>query len=163
MQEEEPSCRCYLGISGGFDTEIALGSRSWFEGVTTNYRLEKGMTLKVAANLKTGTCTFSRPKVEIDYLEEEELIVFPGPEYIKLPLKIKEELEKRIFTVGNNSNRMAVQLEGKVENNLNAIITALRLTRYRAVNSFRKYDNPNERLPNNLVAIPVYYNYQKKP
>lgn len=116
-------CRAYLGISGGFETEIILNSRSWFDGVTENYRLQKGMKLQLASNFKYGTHTFSKLKVESDYLEEEELISFPGPEFAQLPEQTQEELKNRDFTVGQNSNRMAVQPQELLKNKLDSIIT----------------------------------------
>lgn len=116
-------CRSYLGISGGFETEIVLNSRSWFDSVTANYRLHKGMKLKIAARLKNGVRTYSKLKVESDYLEANEVLAYPGPEFGKLPEETQKNLVATVFTIGQNSNRMAVLLEEQLRNNLAPIIT----------------------------------------
>lgn len=121
--KRQNGCRSYLAISGGFQTEEIFGSRSWFEGLTEYSRCEKG--LKLYYNSFTGSHgkTFSAIKVQNNFLRDEKLMVFPGPEYGKLPQEIKKNLAQLNFTVGKLNNRMGVQLEEILENQLNSIIT----------------------------------------
>lgn len=116
-------CRAYLAISGGFETEKVLGSQSWYEGVTAEYRLEKNMKLPYKALKEPKPEFHAALKVKKDYFSNPEIEVFPGPEFHLLNKKQRERLESQNFTVGQNNNRMAIQLKEVLKNNLNPIIT----------------------------------------
>jgi antagonist of KipI len=115
--------RCYLGIAGGFSTQIILQSRSWYKGITPNFRLEKGLELEYDTTSQTATETTSAVKFKSSYLNLNSLEVSPGPEFHKLPENIKNQLFTTEFHVSRNNNRMGVQLEEKIENDLGPIIT----------------------------------------
>lgn len=116
-------CRAYLAVSGGFLTEKALGSRSWYEDLTEDFRLEKGMKLAFEVNEKKKIETHSSLKFSGDYLLNEEIEVFPGPEFHRLSETQKLVLEESIFSVSKDNNRMAIQLQELLENDLDPILT----------------------------------------
>ena len=60
--------RAYLSVAGGFQTEKILDSRSWYDGITSYYRLEKSMKLPILAIKDFGTQTFSSVKVNQEHL-----------------------------------------------------------------------------------------------
>lgn len=116
-------CRCYLGISGGFQTEKILGSRSWFEGITMNHHLIKGMKLEYKAFKSRRSHINSALKLQSDYIGNNEIVVSEGPEFWKLSGALKKQLFLQGFSVSKNYNRMAVQLAEDIENSAEAIIT----------------------------------------
>ncbi|WP_166435201.1 biotin-dependent carboxyltransferase family protein [Christiangramia sabulilitoris] len=116
--------RAYLGIRGGFNTQEVLGSKSWYEGLTDEFRLKKGMLLEYDHSNFKDANTFSSLKIEMDYLESQNIEAYPGPEFEKLSPKQKEELFDTEFTLDQSSNRMAVQFNQELYNDLEPIITA---------------------------------------
>jgi len=118
-------CRSYLAIAGGFDTEVFMGSRSWFLPITKYQKLSKGMKLslgnanygsKKGANLKTVNDT--------SILESTTILVKKGPEYNRLSSTQKSLLETTLFSISSLWNRMAIQLNETIENNLKGIYTS---------------------------------------
>lgn len=117
--------RAYLAIKGGFYTPLVLGSRSWYYPLTPGDHLGKGDVLEVGEALPahqpvTGTYDES-------YLSGEILAVDPGPEYKLLSELQKEQLEKGIFRVAHENNRMAYQLKEKIFSHDLAILTSATL------------------------------------
>ncbi len=115
--------RAYLGISGGFKTEIILQSRSWYKDLTAYSRLEKGMLLDYNSGDQKIAVTASSVKTNFDYLSQNELEVSPGPEFQKISNEEKKSIFSKKFHVSRNSNRMGIQLEEVIPNNLQPIIT----------------------------------------
>lgn len=115
--------RAYLGISGGFLTDVILQSRSWYKEITPCFRLEKGVILEYRPTLQKGVNTSSSVKIKSDYMRLDTLEVIPGPEFEKLSETEKTELFSTEFHIDQNSNRMGVQLKEKIANNLQPIIT----------------------------------------
>lgn len=116
-------CRAYLAISGGFKTEKVLKSRSWFEGITDNFKLDTSLKLPYESSNESKIETKASVKFSSEYLVTSEIEVFPGPEFDLLPENEREILRSRNFSIDKNNNRMAIQLQETVENNLQPIIT----------------------------------------
>lgn len=121
--KRELGCRTYLGISGGFKTEKVLRSRSWYEGVTDNFKLVKGLRLPYESTNESKIETNASIKFTSEYLESSEIEVFPGPEFDLLSESEREILRSSNFSIDKNNNRMAIQLQEILENNLQPIIT----------------------------------------
>lgn len=115
--------RAYLAVLDGFKTEKVLGSRSWYEDLTLHYKLEKGMKLQYEASEEAKHETYAALKFDNSYLNSEEVEVFPGPEYDKLSETLKSHLRQSKFSIDKNNNRMAIQLNEILENDLDPIIT----------------------------------------
>ncbi|MUP41161.1 biotin-dependent carboxyltransferase family protein [Christiangramia aestuarii] len=116
--------RAYIGISGGFRTEKLMDSRSWYEGLTEEFRLLKGMKLTYKAEEFSDIETHSSLKIDSEYLAEDEIEVYPGPEFSQLSFTQKNQLFNSLFSTNEDSNRMAVQLKEGLKNELKPIITA---------------------------------------
>jgi biotin-dependent carboxylase-like uncharacterized protein len=115
-------CRAYIGVKEGFVTEKILKSRSFYSGLTSYERLEKGMKLPIASN--TGTA--GRKGVSVnpeEYMSSSEIGVYPGPEYEELTSEEKKELQKCHFSIGRNNDRMAIQMAEEFQNCLKPILT----------------------------------------
>ena len=115
--------RAYLGIQGGFVSEELMGSNSWYESLTENTRLTKGMKLYYTPENSVGADTYSSIKIDSEYILSKEIEVYPGPEFDKLSLDQQKILFDSEFTIEETSNRMAVQFKEEFENELQPIIT----------------------------------------
>lgn len=118
-------CRLYLAIAGGIDTKVILGSRSWLLPITKYQKLSDGMKLPVGttnygtkkgANLKTVNDTF--------IIDNTNILVKRGPEYNMLSRTQKNLLVTTIFSISALWNRMAIQLNEVIENDLQDILTS---------------------------------------
>ena len=113
--------RSYLSIAGGFQKELAFGSRSYYEGITFKEKIETGEELNyhsVQINQDLSTI-----KIDFQSFNKKDLIVFQGPEFELLNEKHKELLFSMTFTLGMN-NRMAYQLKETLPNNLSSILSS---------------------------------------
>lgn len=120
-------CRGYLGISGGFLTREVYGSRSMYFPVTASMHITKGEKLPIGnsayipekgARIKQDSNVSLLKKNQIAMIE-----VYPGPEYQMLPTSLQEKIENKVFTISKNWNRMAVQLEALIPNQLATLLT----------------------------------------
>jgi allophanate hydrolase subunit 2 len=112
-----------LAILGGFKTEKVLKSRSWYEGVTENFKLNQTLKLSYESTNESKIETNASIKFTSKYLMTSEIDVFPGPEYDLLSESEQDILRSRNFSIDKNNNRMAIQLQEIMENTLKPIIT----------------------------------------
>lgn len=115
--------RAYLGVAGGFDTEVSMHSRSWYEGITESSILEKGMRLAIQGSSLKHEFTFSGIRVQEDYLFDNLVAAFPGPEFDQLSEEQQNKLFSEKFSLEPSSNRMAIGFKENFQNELQAIIT----------------------------------------
>jgi len=116
--------RAYLGIKNGFQTEKVLNSRSWSPGITRFSRLEKGMKLPFLSGVSEGRIQDSYSSVRSGFECTSEIVeAFPGPEYDILTASGKYVLQNWLFSIGRNSNRMGIQFEEILKNQMEPIIT----------------------------------------
>lgn len=125
-------CRSYLAVLGGFQTEVHMGSRSMYKGITTNYKLRRGDVLPIVGRVDSEllskrheSALFSAIKRNYNHFEAQEIEVFKGPEFEQLNKRQQEQLLSTVFTVSKDSNRMAYQCDQTLDNSLAGIITAL--------------------------------------
>lgn len=115
-------CRSYLAVAGGFKTEKVLGSQSWYEDITAFYRVQKGMNLEFNGSLVRPAGNASI-KIDAQYYSDSTIPVFPGPEFNELTEKQVLGIFSRSFKIDKNNNRMAIQLEEVIPNEIKPIIT----------------------------------------
>ena len=121
--ERKSGSRAYLAIKGGFQCEEILGSCSWYDGLTTHCRLEKGIRLRFISCSKIEPIGTSVVAFRENYLFDTSVPVFPGPEFTKLPQEFQKQLCEKTFSIDPMSNRMAIQLKEDIGNDLDPIIT----------------------------------------
>lgn len=121
--KRKTGCRSYLGISGGFQTEVVLKSRSWYEGITKNLQLTKGLKLGYHPAISKYRKTNSAIKPDAEYLINKEIPVSAGPEFKQLPHRLQKDIFLRSFSVSRNNNRMAIQLQEDLKNSMQPVIT----------------------------------------
>ncbi|WP_298511977.1 biotin-dependent carboxyltransferase family protein [uncultured Kordia sp.] len=114
--------RTYLAVKNGFQTEMVLKSRSFYDGITQKSRVSKGDFIPYTSFLDKDT---SHTKVGFQPIlfNSKEISVFKGPEFDFLSKEQQEKLFNTTFSVGLN-NRMAYQLEETIENECPSIITS---------------------------------------
>lgn len=116
--------RCYLAVSGGFKTEIVMGSRSMYKDITQAFVLKKNDDLPILkANKIYKQNAFI--KVNSNHFTSNTIEVFKGPEFDYLSDKQQKELFSKSFAISKENNRMAYQLAETLPNSLKPIITSL--------------------------------------
>ena len=116
-------CRVYVGLDGGIDTDVYLGSRSMFYPITPN------AVITNKTKIKTGISTYGSAKgVHIhtsdstSFLEELAVTARKGPEYDLLSSAAKQRLSEIKFTV-SSWNRMGIVLDTILESHHHKILT----------------------------------------
>lgn len=112
----------YMGMAGKFSTKKILGSKSFYPHITSIAKFEKGDILKFKAANKNYKITNSGVK-SFAFFEQEILPVYPGPDFEKLPLKIRHHLRETKFTLSATQSRMGIWFEEKIPNQLKEILS----------------------------------------
>ena len=115
-------CRAYLALKHGFKSEEILGSRSWYTGITSFAALEKGMRVSYSEVSGTKDEHFSAVKFRNQFTSAE-VEVYPGPEFDLLSQEQQNFVENSSFAIGRNNNRMGIQLQDELKNDLDPILT----------------------------------------
>ena len=114
--------RLYLCIEGGFQVEKPLGSGSDFLSITTPAKRATGETLYYLSN-QNRTVLQAKPKWTSDWFESEEIQAYPGPDWELLSSVQHSKLLNQPFHISKLSNRMGIQLDELVVNELEDLPT----------------------------------------
>ncbi len=115
----------YLGISGGFQSEKVLGSRSQFAGISEADSLNKGIILPYFTNTNPeNDKNFAKAKWNESYLDEIKVRVYPGFDWSFKVERIAEKIFSSDLHVSTLRNTMAVQIQEEFPNGLESIPTA---------------------------------------
>lgn len=117
--------RSYMAVLGGFKTEMVYGSKSMYKGITGQFRIAKNDRLAISESKKVSNKKNAKIKGMNTYLESNIIKVYKGPEFDKLSKSNIDYLFSKPFKISKDSNRMAYQLDEKIENTLEAILTSL--------------------------------------
>ncbi len=116
--------RVYLGIKGGFQSPEWLHSRSFFAPLTGHSMLKKGELLFFPRlESSSFSWTQAKPRWRTNWFESPEIEAFKGPDWDLLSAEQKEKILKTEFHLSKLSNRMGIQLEELVENQLPELLT----------------------------------------
>ena len=116
--------RAYLAVSGGFQSDKVLLSRSMYQGITEVHNIKKGDELIILPKRHKGK-TYATVKIKADYFNENVVSVYKGPEFHLLNDEQLDKLFNQYFIISKENNRMAYQLDELITNNLGDIITSL--------------------------------------
>ncbi|WP_370476596.1 biotin-dependent carboxyltransferase family protein [Tamlana flava] len=116
--------RCYLGVSGGFNTETVMQSKSMFAHITASHILKKGDVLPIEQVAIKNSAKHASLRINKSYLATEIMEVFKGPEFDLLSEEQQNQLLTSQFTISKENNRMAYQLEEIIRNKIEPIITS---------------------------------------
>ncbi|WP_274473868.1 5-oxoprolinase subunit C family protein [Mangrovimonas aestuarii] len=115
--------RLYLAIKHGFQTESILNSRSWYKGITKYHQLKKGQQLTYLPYNQFSLGSSSYIAENKTLFSTQNLEVYLAPEGKELPKSILTKLLQTEFHISPVQNRMGIQLEETLPNNLNEILT----------------------------------------
>lgn len=109
----------YVGIKGGFQSEMVLGSRSMMKGITAQHKLEKSDQIHYTSHEDAPKAINSIEKLE----NSSHLVLkaFPGPEWNRLNRHTQELLLTTTFQLSTQCNRMAFRSLCSVTNPLKSI------------------------------------------
>jgi len=116
--------RGFMAVSGGFQTERIMESRSFYNHITAQNRLKKGDCLDIIKSNLKHKASHAIVKTSSSHFESNELEVFRGVEFEWLSTEQKNQLFSQEFTISKDSNRMAYQLNERLPNDLKSIITS---------------------------------------
>ncbi len=114
----------YLGIKGGFQTPMYLGSRSQYQEISETRFMGKNVKIPFFTTQENPEESYSQVKMDLQKFQNPVLEVYKGPEYQFLSLENKQELAEREFSISTLANRMAFQLEELLANRLEEMLTA---------------------------------------
>ncbi|MDH5365908.1 MAG: biotin-dependent carboxyltransferase family protein [Cyclobacteriaceae bacterium] len=116
--------RSYLAISGGFQTELVYGSRSYYEGVTKKGIIENKDEIPFNSSFKVGLSQYDVHKLCYSSISNSQTLkVDKGPEFELLNKNQQHDLLSNTFSLGIN-NRMAYQIQELIPNQLKSIISS---------------------------------------
>lgn len=116
--------RSYLAVSGGFQTEIKLKSRSMYKNITTKLKIEANDHLMINEFNQTKTNKHAALKYNSELFSSNILHAYKGPEFELLTTDLQNQLFNKKITISNLNNRMAYQFTELFDNNLKPIITS---------------------------------------
>lgn len=111
----------YMAVLGGIKSQKILNSRSFYPGITDNFKIEKGDKLIIK---DYPSKIINRAKVNVQYSNENTIHVTKGPEYELLHEASKNNLLNFRFKLSSQSNRMAYKLAHHCELKAKEIITS---------------------------------------
>lgn len=114
----------YMGIQGGFETELVAGSRSWYKGITPQEKVEKGDNLCYMYEERYFPPAPANSRIKDSWYKQSDIKVYPGPEWELLPKLSHNRIMNKSFTISDLVNRMAYQLVETIDNGLESILTA---------------------------------------
>ena len=115
--------RTYVAVQGGIQTEQILKSRSFFQGITSQFQLRKGDELPILKKKSFENRSLSRIKILQELFSVSTLQCYPGPDFEGLNKQQKKRLFEP-FTISEDNNRVGYRLHETIENNLKPILTS---------------------------------------
>ncbi|MFD0835893.1 biotin-dependent carboxyltransferase family protein [Mariniflexile aquimaris] len=116
--------RTYVSVLGGFKSEMVMNSQSMFGGITSELKLVINDEFKYDVSNSFIERKNASIKVNNNMFLKHDIEAFQGPEYHLLSQKQQDILLNSPFSISNNNNRMAYQLQEPLENSLEPIITS---------------------------------------
>ena len=116
--------RCYLAVKGGFLTQEILKSKSFYKNVTDQFLIKNEDLLPISILKRVLESSNTSIKIDKNHFESREIECYKGPEFDLLNDDQKHQLQKQIFTISNDNNRMGYRLNEVFENKLPSILTS---------------------------------------
>ena len=114
--------RLYLCIQGGFQVDQFLGSGSDFESVTFPSKRSTNDCLSYFSFPQSFPIG-AKPKWETTWFESAEIKAYPGADWSLLSTQQQHQIQTSTFHLSKFSNRMGIQLEELIPNQLEDLPT----------------------------------------
>lgn len=115
--------RSYLALARGFQTDVILKSKSFYQEITENVTIDEGDEIPFYSSLAVGSSQFTKSDHHSTNINASGLEVYRGLEFELLNEAQREILSTNNFTIGIN-NRMAYQLQESLINDLRSILSS---------------------------------------
>ena len=116
--------RSYLAVKGGFKTQKGLDSRSFFNGITDQFVIQKNDILPFEKFSSTIKRSFSSVKVNMEHFNSTTIEIYKGPEFELLNKEQRDKLTDTEFTISKDNSRMGYRLEELIPNNFKSMLTS---------------------------------------
>ena len=116
--------KVYMGIKNGFRILPVMESKSFYPGILESGNLKKGDQLGYFTNHEKPYPSPIKVNFNREWMLSDKVSAYPGPEWSLLPDSTKEKLSQTKFTISHLQNRMAIQLDELIPNNLEEMSTA---------------------------------------
>ncbi len=116
--------RTYIAVQKGFQTEIALKSKSNYNGITLLSTISKRATLPIIPIKKINIKGCASVKVNMDHFDSRIIECYKGPEFDLLSEMQKQQLLDTRFSISSNNSRMGYQLNELVTNDFSSMLTS---------------------------------------
>lgn len=110
----------YVAVKDGFEFQSSLGSQSFYKALT-KHELQKND--KIDFLPFEGESGGNQLRLDLSYYGKPILDVYKGPEFHKLSKTLQYQLQNAEFSLSTSQNRMAYQIQERLENELEEIIT----------------------------------------
>ncbi|SEM23178.1 biotin-dependent carboxylase uncharacterized domain-containing protein [Aquimarina amphilecti] len=113
----------FVGIKFGFQSEMLLRSRSQYNEITSLSSLRKNdqVSFKIVVDFSTSNASLFTPPF---WGKKDRINVFEGPEFDMLTDHQKHQLLNAKFSISNTRDRMAILLDGLLENTLSSMLSS---------------------------------------
>lgn len=115
--------RTYLAVKNGFSTLEVLGSRSQYQGITPQNKLEKGDELPYLSSISSSRRN-AGIKRKTSHFTTTKISVFKGPEYDMLSPDQEALIINKTFSISNDNNRMGYRLNELIPNDFQSMLTS---------------------------------------
>lgn len=103
--------RSYLAVKGGFQTTTVLGSKSYYDGITSSALIIKNDVIPFHSAINAIVERKGVIKANKQFYDCNELEAYQGPEFDLFSPKEHSKLLTTDYTVSNRINRMGYRLE----------------------------------------------------
>lgn len=115
--------RTYLAVKNGFSTLEVLGSRSQYQGITPQNKLEKGDELPYHPTASSSRRN-AGIKRKTSHFTIDRISVFKGPEYDMLSPEQETLITNQTLSISNDNNRMGYRLNELIPNDFQSMLTS---------------------------------------
>jgi len=116
--------RAYVAIKHGFQTEIEMESKSFYQNITVHHRIETGSLIEYKESHCENVSARAQVKIDEAHFHSLNIDCFPGPEYELLDTKQKQSLVNQKFTLSKDYSRMGFQLNELINNSLKSMLSS---------------------------------------
>lgn len=115
--------RAYLAVKGGFQTETILGSKSFYDGITSTAMVSKNDELPFDIDVSSSVNKKGLINTKKPFFDCNNLKVYAGPEFDLFQTEDQKKLLAGLYTISTRINRMGYRLEEEVLPHKKSIIT----------------------------------------
>ncbi|MGK0412918.1 MAG: biotin-dependent carboxylase-like uncharacterized protein [Polaribacter sp.] len=116
--------RTYLAVKFGFQSEVILNSRSFYQHITSDFIIRKNDVLPILAYRNDLESSNTSLKIVKSHFDSQEINCFKGPEFELLSREQQEKIVEQPFTISKDNNRMGFRLNESIQNSLPSILTS---------------------------------------